>query len=344
VTSTDELRTARLLFDAQLAGGTLADPPPLTRAVLRAVRPRRVPPRAWRVAQQVRYKLRGRPGGLDYENGVAAPQEAARRAVLRAAAPAPPRFLVRVDEFPNAGAWDEDGRFGTAAYERFHEIMAAAGVPYLVAVLPRVNRAPLEPSVTEARALSEREVALLARLAREGVSFALHGFDHSTRDVSPRRHSELCGLDRVQTEALLDEGLRELARYDVHPNVFVPPYNRFDAAQMAPLAARFKVVCGGPESIGLLGFQGAPQWRGEAVYLPSYMPFYGRAGELLDPVARAIDGALGLWVPVVLHWSWEAEVGWRDLERLTTLLAPCATSWEEFDAAIDRSCAPMPST
>ncbi len=339
MSSTDELRNARLLFDAELAGGALVDPPPLTRAVRRAVRSRRVPPRPWRVAQQVRYKLRGRPGGVDYESGVLALQEAARRSVLGAgAAAAPPRFLVRVDEFPNAGAWDEDGRFGTATYERFHEIMAGAGVPYLVAVLPRVNRDPLDPAAGESRALSEREVAMLARLEREGVSFALHGLDHSTRDASPRRHSELCGLDLEQTEALLDEGLNELARYGVRPEVFVPPYNRFDAVQLAPLMRRFGVVCGGPESIGLLGFQGAPQWRSEAaVYLPSYMPFYGRAGELLDPVSRAIDGAAGSWVPVVLHWSWEAEAGWKDLERLAALLAPCAAHWDDFERAIARS-------
>jgi hypothetical protein len=333
----EQLRNARLLFAAELASGALADPPPLTGEVLRRVRTRRVPPRPWRMAQQVRYKLRGRPGGLDYVNGVLSPQAAARRAVLRAGAAAPPRFLVRVDEFPHAGAWDEGGRFGTEAYERFHEIMADAGVPYLVAVLPRVNRAPLEPAVREARALSDTEVAMLRRLSREGVSFALHGLDHSTRHSSPRRHSELCGLTVAQTEALLDEGLGELARYDVRPEVFVPPYNRFDAAQLAPLARRFKVVCGGPESIGLLGFQGGPQWRGDTVYLPSYMPFYGRAGQLLDPVARAIDLAQGAWVALVLHWGWEAEAGWRDLERLAALLAPCAAPWGELDAAIERS-------
>ncbi len=185
-TPTEQLRNARLLFDAEIASGALADPPELTPAVLRAARARRVPPRPWRVAEQVRYKLRGRPGGLDYENGVLATQEAARRAVLGAAAAAPPRFLVRVDEFPHATAWDEEGRFGTAAYERFHNTMAGAGVPYLVAVLPRVNRAPLEPAVTEARALREGEVAMLGRLAREGVAFALHGLDHSTRHLSPR--------------------------------------------------------------------------------------------------------------------------------------------------------------
>lgn len=330
-------RNARLLFDAELTSGALAELPPLTPALAKALRFRPVPARPWRVAQQVRYKLRGRPGGLDYENGVAQPLAAARRAVLGAAAAAPPRFLVRVDEFPHAGAWVQDGLYGTAGYERFHEIMAGAGVPYLVAVLPRVNRDPLLPEVTESRALLEGEVKMLGRLARDGVSFALHGLDHSTRDPSPRQHSELCGLDSAQTEVLLDAGLAELARYEVHPDVFVPPYNRFDAAQWGPLADRFPVVCGGPESIGLMGFQSSPQWRGEAVYLPSYLPYYGHAGELLAPVQRAIDSACGLWLPLVLHWGWEAEAGWRELERLAELLAPCAALWGDFLAAVERS-------
>ena len=46
---------------------------------------------------------------------------------------------MRVDEFPHYMAWDDPEGFGTARYERFHEIMAGAGVPYLVAVL-RVSR------------------------------------------------------------------------------------------------------------------------------------------------------------------------------------------------------------
>ncbi len=332
-----EQRNARLLFDAELGSGALVELPPLTPALAKALCSRPVPSRPRRVVQQVRYKLRGRPGGLDHENGVARPLAAARREVLGTAAAAPPRFLVRVDEFPHAGAWVQDGPYGTAGYERFHQIMAGAGVPYLVAVLPLVNRDPLLPSVTESRSLLEDEVEMLGRLAREGVSFALHGFDHSTRDASPRRHSELCGLDEAQTGALLDAGLAELARYDVRPDVFVPPYNRFDAAQWAPLADRFAIVCGGPESIGLMGFQSSPQWRGEAVYLPSYLPYYGHAGELLAPVRQAIEDASGLWLPLVLHWGWEAEAGWRDLERLAELIAPCAAPWGDFRAAVERS-------
>ena len=323
------LPNGRLLFDAELAGGQVGEDALESPTVGRAVRTQAVPPRPLRLTQQLLRKL----GRLDYERSVAAPFLAARREVLGEWA-APPRLLVRVDEFPHAHAWDDPRRFGVEGYARFHEIMHAAGVPYLVAVLPRVSREPLAPDVTDWRALEDSELEMLRYLAEQGVSFGLHGLDHRTRHSSPRRHSELCGLTISQTERLLDQGLGELARHDIRPRVFVPPYNRFDARQYALLASRFEVVCGGPESIGLMGFQRTPLWRGEAVYLPAYEPFYGNAAGLLASVARVAESAPGLWVPLVLHWGWEAEAGWRDLERLASLIAPYAVAWEEFFEAV----------
>jgi Uncharacterized protein conserved in bacteria (DUF2334) len=249
---------------------------------------------------------------------------------------APPRILVRVDEFPHYLAWDEPDRFGVSRYERFHEIMAGAGVRYLVAVLPRVSRTPLSPAGVDSRPLEDEEIALLRRLAEEGVCLALHGRDHRTRWASPRRHSELCGLDRAHTEALIDEALAELERHDIRPDVFVPPFNRFDARQFAWLARRFAVICGGPESIGGMGLQRTPQWRADTVYMPSYAPYYGRAAELLKALPRAIERAPGPWIPVVLHWGWEAESGWDELERLAGLIAPHTAAWQDFLAAVAR--------
>jgi hypothetical protein len=136
---------------------------------------------------------------------------------------------------------------------------------------------------------------------------------------------------------LLDAALRELDQHEIRPYVFVPPYNRFDARQLEQLARRFAVVCGGPESIGHMGFQRTPQWRGETVYLPSYPPVYGRAADVLEAVERMIERAVGLWVPLVLHWGWEAQAGWVDVERLAERIAPYATHWEKFRAAIARS-------
>ena len=336
----DQLRTARLLLDAELASGALAPETVSTPAVQAATRVRGVPSRPVRLIQQVRSKL----GSLDFESAVVDPLLAARHAALGGQGAAPPRFLIRVDEFPHYQAWDRPDRFGTPEFERFHEVMAGAGVPYLLAVLPRVSREPLSPTASGSRPLDDGEVGMLSRLASQGVSFGLHGRDHRTRFASPRRHSELCGLTTVQTEQLLDEALSELARHDIRPDVFVAPYNRFDASQLGALAERFAIVCGGPESIGSMGFQRSPQWREGTVYLPSYAPVYGHAAEVLGAVERMIERGVGLWVPVVLHWGWESQTGFRDLERLVERIAPCATPWEDFHAAIARSHAHAPST
>jgi hypothetical protein len=329
----DQSRTARLLLDAELTSGTLAPGALLIPRVRAATHVRPVPSRPVRVAEQLRYKL----GGLDFDSAVVNPLVAARRTALGGDGAAPPRFLIRVDEFPHYQAWSNPARFGASGFERFHEIMAGSGVRYLVAVLPRVSREPLSPTATGSGPLDDGEAAMLGRLASDQVSFALHGRDHRTRLRSPRHHSELCGLSGAQTEQLLDEALAELAVHRIRPDVFVPPFNRFDAPQLGALAQRFAIVCGGPESIGLMGFQRPPQWRGEAVYLPSYAPVYGTAAQVLPAVEGMIERALGLWVPVVLHWGWEAEAGWRDLERLAGRISRYTVHWEDFRAAIERS-------
>jgi peptidoglycan/xylan/chitin deacetylase (PgdA/CDA1 family) len=321
-----------LVFDSELATGALDESALHVPAVRRATIVKRVRARPVRVVQQILYEL----GQLSFERNVAGALLAAR-AALPSAAAVPPRLLVRVDEFPHFRAWDEPARFGTDAFERFHEIMAGAGVPYLLAVLPYVSREPLSPEALGERALDEEEVALLKRLAGENVTLALHGRSHRTRHASPRRRSELCGLTPAETEQLVERALAELEPHGVRPKVFVPPYNRFDSGQLRVLADRFAVVCGGPESIGSLGFQRSPQWRGETVYLPSYVPFYGRAADVLPAAERAIARLIGMWIPVVLHWGWEARDGWRDLELLARRIAGCAARWEDFLDAVTRS-------
>jgi peptidoglycan/xylan/chitin deacetylase (PgdA/CDA1 family) len=325
----EELRSARLLLGADVQEDLLLSVP----AVRSAVRSRGYPSPPERFLQRVRRKL----GALEYERAVADPLDAARRAALGDRAPAPPRFLVRVDEFPHFLAWDQPAERGTERYLRFHATMAGAGVPYLIAVLPRVSHAPLDPQESRWRALEDDERSLLRELPGDGVAFGLHGLDHRTRFSSPRRHSELCGLDRAQTESLLDQGLAELAPLGVSPEVFVAPYNRFDAQQYDILASRFRVVCGGPESVGLLGFQRTPLWRGDAVYLPSYHPLYGRASEVLPAARRLIERQAGLWAPIVLHWSWEDEDDWAQLRRLLEVIAPYTSPWDDFLAAVAAS-------
>jgi hypothetical protein len=328
------LRTARLLFASELARGVFGEDALSSPEVKKATRVKGVPARGVRVAQQIRHKL----GRLDYETQIVAPQQMARRAVLGDRAEGAPRLLVRVDEFPHYRAWDDPERFGVGAFERFHDIMVGAGVPYLIAALPRLSREPLSPEPLGSRPLEDEEVEVLRRIVGEGVTLGLHGLDHRTRDSSPRRHSELCGLDAGATGELLQRAMAELEGHGLPaPEVFVAPYNRFDPPQLKVLAQRFQVVCGGPESIGTVGFHSTPQWRGETVYLPSYAPFYGHATEVLAALDRGEERLAGLWTPVVLHWGWEAEAGWGELERLAARMAGLAVPWGEFLEAVEQS-------
>jgi Uncharacterized protein conserved in bacteria (DUF2334) len=342
----DELRTMRLLLDAELSEGLVTDAELQAFAARAAaargpLAVRRVPPLPARLLAQVRYKLGGSRlaplGGLNYERAVAVPQMRARSELLGEHVSGPSRFLIRVDEFPHFRVCEERDRLGTASFAHFHAILASAGVPYLLAVLPRISRDPLLPGSTDSRPLDDSELTMLAGIRRDRVAFALHGRDHHTRFSQPRRRSELCGLSSAATAELIEGGLSELDAHGLQPRVFVPPFNRFDADQLPVLAAHFMVVCGGPESIGQLGFQPTPQARAGTVYLPAYSPFYGRAAEMLGPLQRMLERPAGLWVPVVLHWEWERRAGWSGLERLAAAIASSAAPWEDFLAAVRRS-------
>ncbi len=313
------------------------DPTALPRSVRRALAPRSVPPAPLRASQRVAMKL----GRLTWERGWLEPLVRARRTVLGDGAAGPPRFLVRVDEFPYYSSFDNPQDLDMS--RRFHDVMAGAGLAHLMAVLPQLTHAPLDPSASGGRPLGEQEIALLERMRGDGVTFAQHGSTHRTRYQSPRRRSELCGLAPAGLEQLLEDGRRRLLAAGVgETRVFVPPFNRFDAAQYPRLAQRFSVVCGGPESVALMGFHGGPLWHEGAVYLPCYAPLYADARTVLPAAEALIDSAPGTWVPIVLHTSWELQDDFRALARLAERIAPYTAGWEELLAAIDRSAAPVP--
>jgi hypothetical protein len=240
-----------------------------------------------------------------------------------------------VDEFPRAGGYDRPDTVDEMA--RFHEILHGAGVPYLIAVTPRVARDYLNPAEPASRPLRDDEIEMLARLAADGVTFALHGLDHRTRHSDPRRHSELCGRSVAEVADLLDEGLSIMAELGIATPVFVPPFNRFDAEQYPVLAGRFAVVCGGPETVALMGFHATPLWRGDAIYLPAYPPLYDRAARMGAGLGRLVEREAAVWAPLALHLPWEASDGWTGLEHLAQQLAPHAAHWTDFLGAVEAS-------
>lgn len=244
----------------------------------------------------------------------------------------PPRFLVRVDEFPHADARSDPARYGVDFSKRFHA--ALAGTRYLLAIVPCPATAPREPGHSAPTSLNPDEEALIAELRAAGVAFGLHGLTHRTRRRESWRRSELDGLDPGGLNELLDEGLGRLEKLGVVPRVLVPPFNRFTRGQWATLARRFDVICGGPETIARMGPLPTPTWQGDAVYLPAYPPLYGTARSMIDPVRRLVDAEPGVWVPIVLHTGWEADDDFAALEELATALAPVASDWSDFLSAV----------
>jgi hypothetical protein len=275
-------------------------------------------------------------GRLRYEDTWLRRLQAARRQAIGRAADGPPRFLVRVDEFPYYSGFDNP-QFGYEASARFHGVMAEEHVPHLLSLVSQWTRDPLNPRGSGGRPLDDRDRDLLNRMRADGVTFAQHGCTHRTRDARHRRESELCGLGDAALEALLDRGREKLAAVGVRPRVLVPPWNRFDARQWPVLSSRYDVVTGGPESVPRLGFHGGPQWRGDAVYLPCYSPLYGRAAVVQRAVDALIDAQIGTWIPVVLHSGWETADDFVTLRLLARRIAPFAASWDEFLADLDLS-------
>lgn len=316
----DALRSARLHG---------LDPTP---AVCHALRTRRIPTRAERVAQRLSMKA----GRLSYEDSWLTPLEDARRQALGTGSTGAPKFLVRVDEFPYYSGLD-DSKYGREASRRFHAVMAEEGVPHLMSVLPQWTHEPLRPTGVGGRPLDDHDRVLLEQMAKDGVTFAQHGHTHRTRFADPRRHSELCGLSASELTELLDEGRRKLADVGIHPRILVPPFNRFDAEQWPVLERLYDVVTGGPESVVLMGFHGGPQWRGSAIYLPCYAPLYDSAAMVLPAVESLIERGIGGWIPIVLHMGWEIDDDYGALRRLARRVAPHAVSWDDLLATADAS-------
>jgi hypothetical protein len=328
--TTDELRTARLL----LAPDRTSDLATPGRALRRAARVRRLAPGPVRLVEALAMKM----GALSLERHAIGRIAAARvEALGQSVLGEPPRLLVRVDEFPHARVWDQPERYGNEAFLRFHRILAEAGVPYLLAVTPRPCHDYLNPSARGDRALTEAERELVALACAEGAEPAAHGLTHRTRDPRPQRHSELCGLGARDLVGLLERADEELAAAGIEPRVFVPPFNRFDADQLGVLAERFAVVCGGSESVRLLGFVPGPAWRGETVLFLSCPPLYARAEQLTATVHQLASATAGAWLQLTLHFGWEVDHGFTALAGFAEAVAPFARPWSEFLAAVDYS-------
>ena len=329
----DELRSAALLFDPELRDGTVALEALDGRRCAARSRAADCPCGRRRRIEQI--AVRRRLG--TFEDDSVELMAAARRAVLGDGAAGPPRLLVRVDEFPNYDTL-EDPTHRVEGFRRFQSIMSAAGVPYLIAVQPAVAEAPLDPDATGGRGLDDAEREVLAELVADAdVAFALHGYDHRTRFDDPRKRSELEGMSPEELDGVPGPRPRAARRLRHRAagvraavqHVLLRPVR--DARE--PLRRRVRRP--GDRRPGRLPPHPAVVGRrGVHAVLP---PHYSRGSGLPGPLEQLAAAQPGMFVPITMHWGWEADDGWDDLERAAELLAPLAVRWEEFLAAADRS-------
>ncbi len=231
-------------------------------------------------------------------------------------------FLIRVDDFP---AWTEEmNRFVPSAdFMAFHRVLASHGIPYMLASTPQPALCPLEMNRTETRSLSDEECSIIRTIAAEGATIGLHGITHHTR--APRPHSEFLDIDDGFFAELVAYGDHELHRLTgIRAEVFVAPFNRMSKSQLAVLATRFPVVCGGPETVPSVGKLDAFAISPASVYLPSYPPHYGRAHEIL---ANLKSGPSAFPTCLTLHWEWERRRGYQELDELCKALKGRVAAW-----------------
>ncbi len=226
----------------------------------------------------------------------------------------PPRFLLRVDDYPR---WDR----GPDGFRRFHAILRDAGIRYLLGVIPRPAENPEDPKDGRDRRWTAEEGAVLAEVAPD-VEIALHGLTHRRRPGNVP--AEIVGCPTAELRDHLTEGLDVLRAAGLSTRAYIPPYNAVDPAALAILASHFDLVCGGPETERWLGCLPGPCRLKDAWFLPSYKPAYGRAREVASFVRAARGRAVPLLIPVTIHWAWEEADGFEGVRRLAAVLAGSA--------------------
>ena len=230
--------------------------------------------------------------------------------------PEPPaKFLLRVDDFPSPFLPSEQ-------FLAFHEMAAAHGLPYLLAVTPFLERE------TGRVGLLDAELKILHRSVREGAELALHGFTHRSRYRNYA--SELLSMPAPSLRRELERAESYLREQGLRTTGFVAPYNSYDPFTVSVLAERYELLCGGPESVTAIGYRLGPSFLMQRLYVPSYRFAYDVQGQGLGRLDQLIREAGGLIVPITLHWANEVKTNFASFRLLCGRLAGHTLSWAEL--------------
>ena len=230
--------------------------------------------------------------------------------------PEPPAsFLLRVDDFPSPLLPSEQ-------FLAFHEIAAAHGLPYLLAVTPFLERE------TGRVGLLDAELKILHRAVHEGAELALHGFTHRSRYRNYA--SELLSMPAPTLRRELERAENYLREQGLRTTGFVAPFNSYDPFNVSVLAERYELLCGGPESVTAIGYRLGPSFLMQRLYVPSYRFAYDVQRQGLGRFDQLIGEAGGLIVPITLHWANEVKTNFASFRLLCGRLAGHTLSWAEL--------------
>ncbi|MGB9880938.1 MAG: DUF2334 domain-containing protein [Anaerolineae bacterium] len=224
-----------------------------------------------------------------------------------------PVLVFRVDDFPR---WDHE----LCEFERFHRIFEQYQIPYILGVTPWLEFRKGYP-----RPITSDELTFLRRESTKGLlSIALHGFTHESRHWADSV-TEIATCTKPELQRLIEQARQWFDKNGLpFPECFIPPFNSITMENLEVLSNWFRVILAGSTAISTLGpFK--PQAFGRVLYLPSYGPLYGSALRILRNLS--LLQSLRQVHIVTLHWAWEIESSFANVEELVKTAKESFAIW-----------------
>jgi len=237
--------------------------------------------------------------------------------------PGIPKIFIRVDDFPY---FDLDN----AEFLRCHEIFEALEIPYILGVTPF-----WEFEQGKVRELSCKDARIL-RQCRPLATLALHGFSHHPYPefILP---DELDHYSASEIDVLMRRTRCKWEELGLDfPTSLIVPFNTISLATFIRFSRYFRYIFGGPASLSTLGGRSLYERIGEAYWLPSYQPYYGRCSYMLKFLRKSEPAKKECYIPLTIHWGWERTDDFKAMKQLLLALRERTVSFEQVCAWLSK--------
>ena len=233
------------------------------------------------------------------------------------------KIVIRVDDFPYLDV--DNGEF-----LRFHEVMAALAIPYILGVTP----------FYEIEAGKERELGRdAARILKECeplCTIALHGFSH--RPYPEFKISD--ELDHYSEESVILNIARTRDKFKElgldFPTALIAPFNAIGKSTFRIFGRYFRYIFTGEPALTTLGPLSLYERIGTTYNLPSYFPFYGSCAYMTRYLGNPFRWGKEFYVPLTIHWGLERDREYKAMKELLTALRDRIASFSEMKVWLDR--------